>query len=516
MATECYAMVRGSAIRVTGVNRYGSAAGPVLTHRWTGAERASVSEQISEGRVLRRNLATHNDGSAWALTVDSTAYGAFGANPTYWRGTYTLHPTGGPGPLGFFRKTQTDPPSATVCFQGRSMDGLAGTPSVGAKIKPNTTYFLGCYLRWTHPFNADLSVRDYAEATDSNPGGSPQRTIATLPIAGHPNGEWHVIGNYFTSGPTADRLNARIRFFSGDTAGATVDWTGVFLVEAPGAVALPSTTSVTEMPGAGFFNGDTPTQVDPRVGFATSKSVVEVRVNEVVETGNNEMLRNDEDERRLLFVRNGQTIRHTVDIDFIRCDPGVLSLISGVGMTMNAAGDIVGFDAETKRPSVGFALEVWSKLDSATARALSGPGFGEGEFGGTLFGGGGGCANPRYGYTLFPYLKGGFLTGFRFENGLVSFNLRGAQTRKASRWGVGPYDLEGEYQRLPKLVSRNDSYTTFISTSQPPVEMDGIQMITDVIDNGTAGDPHPIPGPENLEGQDAEGGLWIIEGGSAV
>jgi hypothetical protein len=181
----------------------------------------------------------------------------------------------------------------------------------------------------------------------------------------------------------------------------------------------------------------------------------------------------------------------------------------------------VGFDVGTLVRAPSFALEVWSKLDGASAkpRAL---GFDEVPFDTTGFDmpvpNPGGCREGgRWGYTLFPFLRGGRLSGFKFANGRVSFNLIGAQTRRNPGWGVGPYDLTGPFQRLETPVSRNTSWRMFITEAAPPAEQCGIQyLVPDVLDNGTAANPMPDPGaPLLVDAGGASTEAWIIDGGRA-
>lgn len=249
---------------------------------------------------------------------------------------------------------------------------------------------------------------------------------------------------------------------------------------------------------------------DP-IQYAVSKSVATVQINEVTEASSNEFigLDSEDDENRLHFIRPEQPLFYTVDVDFLRTDPGVLSLVAGVqliydypGFGMFAFGEgpfggtvpdgatVIGFDSETRQPAASFALEVWSRLAGENCA----PGVRE------------------YGYTLFPFLKGGYLSGFKFENGLVSFNLRKAMTRKVPRWGVGPYDLEGPQERLTEMVSRNSMFRTLVTTAPPPAEQDGIQTTTDVIDGGTA----TVTSADVVDGQTVSTSVWIVEGGRAL
>jgi hypothetical protein len=227
------------------------------------------------------------------------------------------------------------------------------------------------------------------------------------------------------------------------------------------------------------------------IRFATSKSVATVTINESTESSSNELVSTDDDDKpRLHFVRPEQAVQYKIDVDFLRADPGILSLISGATVVLNDSGDVVGFDSDTRKPSVSFALEVWSKL-AGTA-----------------------CADGtrQYGYTVFPFLKGGYLSGFEFKNGMVSFNLRGAQTRKVPRWGVGPFDLEGPHERLIEVVSRNTMFRTSLTTAIPPVEANGIQETTDIIEGGTA----TVTSADVVDGEFTDTSVWIVEGGRAV
>ena len=251
---------------------------------------------------------------------------------------------------------------------------------------------------------------------------------------------------------------------------------------------------------------------DLAIRTASSKSVVSIQINEITESGGNELLRNDEDEPRLHFVTNETTIRYDTDINFLRCDPEILQMITGVPIAFNASGDVVGFDATTRLKAKSFALEVWSKLNgvACVADAVI-EGFGESNFGEDDFGGSLALTGKPYGYTLFPFLKGGTIGGFTFANGLVSFSIKGARTQRGSKWGVGPYDLEGPYKRLLTPVSRNTMWRSFITTARPPDQYAGITEFEDIIYGGNAA----YSSPDILNGNPLEDGFWIVNGGNA-
>jgi hypothetical protein len=226
------------------------------------------------------------------------------------------------------------------------------------------------------------------------------------------------------------------------------------------------------------------------IQYGVSKSVTRVTLSEETDGGGNELLRNEEDEPRLHFVNNTEMIRYTADVDFIRCDPGVLSLVSGVPVVENALGDIVGFDVNTRLPAKAFAMEVWSHL----AGNACAPG------------------EREYGYTLMPFLKGGYVSGVTFANGLVSFSLRNAKARRSSKWGYGPYDLTGQFERLYTPVSGNLMFRNFVTTAAPPEQTDGVEDFTDVIEGGTAS----VTSSDVIDGEFAVTSDDIIEGGYAT
>jgi hypothetical protein len=254
--------------------------------------------------------------------------------------------------------------------------------------------------------------------------------------------------------------------------------------------------------------------IPEQITYGVSKSITRVTLNEQTDGGGNELLRNEMDEPRLHFVNYAELIRYTTDIEFIRCDPGVLSLVSGVPVVENAVGNIAGFDVNTRLPAKAFAMEVWSKLQSRVLNQ-SGEGFGEGDFGEDPFGGGEGvydsCAR-EYGYTLLPFLKGGYVSGVTFDNGLVSFSLRNAKTRRSSKWGYGPYDLTGQFERLHTPVSGNLMARNFITTAPPPDQTDGVEEFTDVIEGGNAA----VTSSDVIDGQFAVTSSDIVEGGYAT
>jgi hypothetical protein len=161
-----------------------------------------------------------------------------------------------------------------------------------------------------------------------------------------------------------------------------------------------------------------------------SKRVSTVTIDEVTDDGTNIRERNFADELCIVDDAFAQIIGYTADINLCGVDPDLVSLLTGQPVVLNAAGDVVGFDATTNidLDSFGFAIEVWSRIAGSACDAS---GF------------------RPWGYTVFPFLKGGRIGGFSFENGPVSFTISGAQTRDGNGWGVGPFDVDRDMTNLP-------------------------------------------------------------------
>lgn len=196
-----------------------------------------------------------------------------------------------------------------------------------------------------------------------------------------------------------------------------------------------------------------------------SKRVSTVSIEEVTDEGTNIRERNFGDELCIVDDAFTQVIGYTADITLCGVDPDLVSLITGQPIVTNAAGDIVGFDASTDidLDSFGFALEVWSRI----ANSACAPG-----------------GNRPWGYTVFPFLKGGRLGGFSFENGAVQFTLSGAQTRDGNGWGVGPFDVDRDISDAPAPLNTplgtNTHYRNVLVTLDPPAATCGATALASV------------------------------------
>lgn len=184
-----------------------------------------------------------------------------------------------------------------------------------------------------------------------------------------------------------------------------------------------------------------------------SKRVSTVTLDKVSDTGTDIRERNFADELCIVDQSFEQLIGFTANIALCGVDPDLVSLLTGQPVVLNAAGEIVGWDATTEvdLDSFGFSIEVWSRIAGAACNAS---GF------------------RPWGYTVFPFLKGGTLSGFAFENGPVSFSIEGALTRDGNGWGVGPYDVDRDETDAPAPLNSslgvNTHYRNILVTLDPP------------------------------------------------
>lgn len=196
-----------------------------------------------------------------------------------------------------------------------------------------------------------------------------------------------------------------------------------------------------------------------------SKRISTVTIDEVTEDGTNIRERNFADELCIVDDAFTDVIGYTADIALCGVDPGLISLLTGQPTVANAAGDIVGFDAtsDVDLDSFGFALEVWSRIAGSACDS---------------------SGNRPWGYTVFPFLKGGRIGGFAYENGPVSFTISGAQTRDGNGWGVGPFDVDRDEVDAPAPLNSalgvNTHFRNVLVTLDPPTASCGAFALASV------------------------------------
>lgn len=194
-----------------------------------------------------------------------------------------------------------------------------------------------------------------------------------------------------------------------------------------------------------------------------SKRVSSITIDEVSDEGTNIRQRNFGDE--LLFTDDAYSsfVGLTTDTTLCGVDPDMINIFTDQPVVKDAAGDTIGFDiiSGINLDDFGFSLEVWSKLAGS---ACDPSGF------------------RQWGYSLFPFVKGGRLGGFSFENAALEFQIMGAQTRDGNGWGVGPFDVTrtaaGEAAPLFTAVPENLHMRQMIVNLDPPVASCGAFALT--------------------------------------
>lgn len=234
--------------------------------------------------------------------------------------------------------------------------------------------------------------------------------------------------------------------------------------------------------------------LDPLDAVVT-KGISSVTLNEVTDT-EPELKVTDTYGDLMLRTRPVSELLHfTADVRLCGVDPGLIQVMTGQQYVTDRIDDNVGFGVDTKIDlrSFGFALEVWSRITGAT------------------------CEDARWGYTVFPFLKGGRLGGFEFANSAVTFEIKGARTYRHPGWGLGPYqvtrDAEGNLTQLLEPMGSSRQWQNMLTTVAPPEPGCGIIVPFDDSING--GNPFYTT-PDVLDNQVPEDpGAGTVDGGSA-
>lgn len=184
-----------------------------------------------------------------------------------------------------------------------------------------------------------------------------------------------------------------------------------------------------------------------------SKRISTISVDEVSEEGTNIRDRNFGGELIVVDDAYAEIVGFTLDSTFAGVDPELITMMTGHPIVKNAAGDVVGFDAlgGIDLDGFGFAIEVWTKIAGTNCDP---------------------SGNRPWGYTVFPFIKGGRLGSFSFEDGAVQFQMTGAQTREGNGWGVGPFDVDrgvtGTPSPLFTPIPANAHFRNILVTLDPP------------------------------------------------
>lgn len=125
---------------------------------------------------------------------------------------------------------------------------------------------------------------------------------------------------------------------------------------------------------------------------------------------------------RFVFNSRGNPLLKwwNLTINFARVSPDAYNMTTGAPLEMNDAPvpEAVGFRVR-EGVSAQFALEIWTSLEGLP------------------------CINgvQSYGYLLLPWVCDAMPGDWTIQNDTITFPLKQARTKKASGWGVGPYNV---------------------------------------------------------------------------
>jgi hypothetical protein len=166
----------------------------------------------------------------------------------------------------------------------------------------------------------------------------------------------------------------------------------------------------------------------------------------------------------LRFRRKGKDITKAfnVTVKATGLDPEVEEMITGQTIVLDGNGNAVGVSiSEEGAGTGGFALEVW------TQTAMEG---GDDDLTGT----------EEWYYFVTPMLENGVSGDFTINDGIMDCEFT-ANSRRASGWGVGPYNVansattEGTVTAAPLATpwGKTEHMRRFRTPVAPPVETDG-------------------------------------------
>lgn len=149
-------------------------------------------------------------------------------------------------------------------------------------------------------------------------------------------------------------------------------------------------------------------------GFVSVEGTVEI------EDGQEYKLKGAND--RFIFNSRGKPLIKWLNltINLARVNPDAYNMTTGAPLEMNDAGvpEAVGFRVR-EGMFADFALELWTSLEGLP------------------------CINglQSYGYMLLPWVCDAIPGDWNVQNDNITFPLKSARTKKASGWGVGPYNV---------------------------------------------------------------------------
>lgn len=191
------------------------------------------------------------------------------------------------------------------------------------------------------------------------------------------------------------------------------------------------------------------------------------------ETGEAITVTNANGRRCVNDVPDAQFLNYGVTISFCGVNPELITMMTGQPVVLDSAGEPVGFRVNSRIALTGaFALEIWT--------GVAGQACGE-------------SGEAVYGYALAPFIKGGTIGDFTFQNGSVDFTLTNATTRDGTGWGAGTNEVVLDGTTPSVLLEPLDEFDHLhLQTTEvapPSVASDDATALGTLATGATAGTP---------------------------
>lgn len=195
--------------------------------------------------------------------------------------------------------------------------------------------------------------------------------------------------------------------------------------------------------------------------YAVSDGFVSVELKAAVESGTEYKVKGANDKFIINTLGRSQVKWWDVTINFVGVDPELFAIATGAPLVLDdsATPQTVGVRGRTDVYQ-DFALEVWTDLD------------GQACVGG----------NVAYGYSILPWITGGYIGDWTFENAALTMPISGARTQAGSQWGVGPYNVnkgmqDGLSKPLLTPIGATDHFDFHATYLAPPTAQCGAQTL---------------------------------------
>jgi hypothetical protein len=206
----------------------------------------------------------------------------------------------------------------------------------------------------------------------------------------------------------------------------------------------------------------------------TTKGFISVALTAQTDTGTAIDVTNANGDRCVHDVPAVKFLGYNVVITLCEVDPTMVNLTTNQKVVADNNGNPVGFrmNSQVAQDGYGYAIEMWSDVPGAVCST-----------------GGGG---KQYGYTLLPFVQGGYFGDFTIENAALSTTITGATTKDGNGWGAGPYDVvTGASGAGPLLdpLDPDDHLNLQLTDVPPPTPTCGAGPLGTAATGATAGTP---------------------------